>query len=59
MDVATFLASKRITKVAEGATWKNIPRADGSNDCLGAGIACLFIIAIFIFYAIMNGFFNL
>ena len=47
----------RIRAVAEGWTWKKIPRADTSKDCLGVICVFLFIVIIFIFYAIVNGLF--
>ncbi|MFX1578297.1 MAG: hypothetical protein ACFFBJ_01530 [Promethearchaeota archaeon] len=46
----------RIRAVAEGWTWKKIPRADTSKDCIGVICVFLFIVIIFIFYAIINGF---
>jgi hypothetical protein len=53
------MKTNNITQRAEGDTFKNIPRADGSNDILGAACACIFIIILFIFYAIVNGLFSL
>ena len=49
----------RIRAMAEGWTWKKIPRADTSRDCIGVICVFLFIVIIFIFYAIVNGFFVL
>jgi hypothetical protein len=45
--------------VAEGWTLKNIPKAYGNKDCLGAACVCLLFIFVFIFYVVVNGIFTI